>query len=176
MTKEALLIGRRNHNYALLLFLCFLNFNCKSQEYDIEKAKSLNPTHIVKSDALSQLLNNIETNKKLFDESSNVIILYLEKKKKKLKISATKTDFELFKENKSEYYFSNIKGYLMHFDYLVLLYGDVDNSLLFDRTKNKLEKNIMSYKKDKDDIPIIYEPTFLEYRIEEGKLIELDNY
>ena len=108
-----------------------------------------------------------------FNKSSNVVVLYLEREQKSsYKLSITKTDFELFRENKSDYYFSKIKGYLQYDNLLVLLYGDIDEAL-FKKKNVKLVKGIMFLKKEISP-PIIYEPSFLEYKIQNGKIVNWD--
>lgn len=158
------LIEKRNLNKLLLLVSLVIFSSCKAQKYTFNEVKMFESTHTIKKDTINKILTDIKSNNKIFDSSSNTIVFYIEKKKKdSYKMSITKTDFELFKENKSDYYFSNLKGYFMYNDILVLLYGNVTPEL-FERTDKKLIKNIMNCE-CKDEIPIIYEPTFIDYVI-----------
>lgn len=167
-----LLIERKSRSCLFIVLFFSLFPSCNGQEYIFKDVKSLKATHKISHNIINQILIEMKDNERVFDTSSNTLVLYFHKKKKTIyKVSTTKTDFELFKENKSDYYFSKIRGYLMYEDLLVLLYGYVYDIFL-ERVDEVELKNIM-YQKNKDEAypPIIYEPTFIEYNIENGKLV-----
>ncbi|WP_299223873.1 hypothetical protein [uncultured Psychroserpens sp.] len=118
-------------------------------------------THSIKSTVIEDIINDVQS-KGLFDNTANTFVMYFEKTdKSEIQVSVCKTEFDIFRKEKSKRYFKNLKGYIIEKDKLILLYGLIDDNLL--TIKNIKSNNIMNHKKD-DDL-IIYEPNFNEYII-----------
>lgn len=151
-----------------ILFFCLLVFvSCDlKQNYSSEMIKKIMPTYTITNKLIDDELRKIDNNTADFDASSDVFVLYIEKKENKnYAISITKTEFSFFKKYKSNYYFKTLKGYADYNNKKVLIYGDVQNDLL-KKTNEKLI-DIMYYQRSEDteEAPIIYEPTFINFTV-----------
>nr|WP_199002857.1 hypothetical protein [Flavobacterium sp. ASV13] len=164
MTLKEVLIEQKN---SLIFFSLFFLISCNpKKEYSREDIMKLNPTYIILNKEIKNELKKIDTNKVDFDNSSDIFVLYIEKKDTRdFAISITKTEFPFFKKYKSNYYFKTLKGYANYSNRKVLIYGDVENHLL-KKTNEKL-LDILYYQKSQDSLeaPVIYEPTFIDFTI-----------
>ncbi|MBN9284870.1 MULTISPECIES: hypothetical protein [unclassified Flavobacterium] len=174
MMKKGVLTERKNN--ILLFFILIIFFGCScydKQNFTIETINRLSSTHTINNSLIKNILYQIDTNKVAFDDSADIIVLHIEKiKKKDYKLSLTKTEFAFFKKYKSDYYFKTLKGYTDYENKKVLLYGDIDANL-FQKTDETFV-DFMKYPvlKNKSETPIIYEPTFIDFTINNNKLIE----
>lgn len=172
MKKEVLTRAKRNNVFIILVIIIFSSCVNK-KNISIDTVNKLEPTYIINNSLVLDALNRIEIKKETFDTTDDIIVLYVKKNQdKSYELSLTKTEFSLFRVYKSDYYFKTLKGYANYKDKKVLLYGDIENSL-FVRTNEKLQ-NIMYYdvSKNESTIPMIYEPSFFDFIIQNNKLIE----
>ena len=164
MLQQGQFLLKRN-NTIVILFLLIL-CGCSNNIYTIQE---LNPdvlvgTHKVSNSKIFDILKDFDETVK-FDKNYDLTVIYLKKiDNHSYQLDIAKTKFNLFKKEKSSYYFKKLKGYLFLQNTLTVLYGDIDNKT-FTRIKEAKIINIMNIdKKTKEDV-LVYEPNFKQYNI-----------
>ncbi|WP_120752532.1 hypothetical protein [Aquimarina sp. BL5] len=149
--------------------------SCSKKVYTIEQVKNLDSTHFIENNLVIDIIKDFDTKSKIYDDDANLYVLYVDEiNASEYKISISKTDFDLFRVEKSKHYFRKVKGYTKYKETLVVLYGDIHPSL-FKENQNET-KQIMNYsklEKDKNKF-IIYEPNFVDYRIKDNLIVKLE--
>jgi len=168
MIKEGLLKSEKIKTLCLIMFIVvFTQCSVQKIEYNIDDVKSIKATHSVKNKSLFKVYDTIISNKQFYNKTDDVIILFIEKKDKGIyEIGSTLTEFMLFKKNMPRY--GKLKGHMFFNKLPVLLFGDITKEL-FQKLKDP-KKGLLYYKREKGLPPLIYEPVYFNFKLENNDL------
>lgn len=154
----------KRNKFFYFIFLMFILNGCTKRSFTPEQVKELEPTHSIVDNSMIKFFHDFEK-KENFDLNSDTYIVYVKKvNDTKHEVSIAKTRFKIFRREKDNLpYFQKLKGYLLYQNSIVLLYGDIDNSI-FKSNNNKVEDILFNDSTEKAGM-MIYEPVFVDYQL-----------
>jgi len=150
------------------LLLILVVVSCKPRHVlNIDEVFSLKPSHSISNVAIKSFLESYNA-KGMYDEYDDTFVIYVTKSTDAgYKVSVAKVDFPNFRKEATKFeYLQELKGYSKFGKDLVLLYGEIDDSLF---SKQSTPKDIM-YNEFKGKRATNYEPHFIDYYFKNSPL------
>jgi hypothetical protein len=164
------------------IIILVINFNCSSKrEYTFNQLKDIHPKFIIKDSLIVNEVTKLINNKKMKVNKNEFISIKINKDQSLKNYYYLEITKKLFTVEKRRALNKNLcdlnyKDFILYNDYLMLLYGDIND--FFEIEKRNL-KNDIFFIKNKTQIEkfgIVYDPPIFKYEIVNGKLILISEF